>query len=103
MTDKTGSRWAELVQQLQHCFASHEYTLDAREGVMLSFFNFIRLNLAYKDLLFYDQISSLADLIEARCKMPVIAGPQKELPTTPVEKVESLARMIDCWAQLEVR
>lgn len=103
MTDKTGARWAELFQQLQQCFSSNEYTLDASEGIKSSFFSFTRLCFAFRDLMLYENVSSLADLIEARCRIPVLAGPQKEIPTTAAEKAEFLTRMIDRWAQLKIR
>lgn len=103
MTDKTGTRWAELLKQLQKCFSSDEYTLDASEGVKSSFFSFTRLCFAFRDLMLYENVSSLADLIEAQCHIPVLAGPQKEIPTTAAEKGEFLTRMIDRLARLKIR
>jgi hypothetical protein len=103
MTDKTGFRWAELFQLLQTCFSSQECTLDVSDGVKASFFGFTRLCLAFRDLMWYDKVSSLAGLVKARHNIPVAAGPQKEFPTSPGEKAESLTRMIDFWAQLKVR
>lgn len=103
MTDKTGARWAELFQLLQHCFSLQECTLDNADSVKSSFFGFTRLCLAFRDLMWYDKVSSLAGLVKARDNIPVAAGPQKQFPTTPAEKAESLTRMIDFWAQLKIR
>jgi hypothetical protein len=103
MTDKTGIRWAELFQLLLHSFSSQKCTLDVSEGVKSSFFSFIRLCLAFRDLMLYEHVTSLAGFMKARCNIPVLAGPQKQYPTTPAEKVESLTRMIDFWAGLKIR
>jgi hypothetical protein len=104
MTDKTGVKWAELFQVLQHCFSSQECTLDVSEGgIKSSFLSFTRLCLAFRDLMWYEKVSSLAGLVKARHYIPVAAGPQKQFPTTPTEKAESLTRMIDFLAQLKVR
>jgi hypothetical protein len=103
MTDTTGARWAELFQQLQHCFQSQECTLDVSEGVKSSFLRFTRLCFAFRDLMLYERISSLAGLMKSRNNIPALAGPQKQFPTTATEKAESLTRMIDCWAQLKLR
>lgn len=103
MIDKTPVRWAELFQLLLHTFASQKCTLDVSDGVKSSFFSFIRLCLAFRDLMFYEHVTSLAGFMKARRNIPVLAGPQKQYPTTPAEKTESLTRMIDFWAELKIR
>ena len=103
MTNKTAVRWTELFQLLLHAFSSQKYTLDVTEGVKSSFCSFIRLCLAFRDLMLYEHVASLASFMKARCNIPVLAGPQKQYPTTPAEKIESLTRMIDFWAELKIR